>query len=137
MLSIRCANDIDKVTALATLASTIDVYLPAWAGRRLPTERESKLEAVGGNEERLRRGGFFMLNRWTGPFPNHNDGSDGFAGTLLPMLDRKFLPIPTGWAHLTRSCLLAHAYGSRLCQSGISMVTFPLTAQRPLNSVTA
>ena len=31
MLSIRCANDIDKVTALATLASAIDVYLPAWA----------------------------------------------------------------------------------------------------------
>ena len=30
MLSIRCANDIDIVKALATLASAIDVYLPAW-----------------------------------------------------------------------------------------------------------
>ena len=30
MLSIRCANDIDIVKALATLSSTIDVYLPAW-----------------------------------------------------------------------------------------------------------
>jgi hypothetical protein len=31
MLSIRCANDIDIVKALATLASTIDVYLAARA----------------------------------------------------------------------------------------------------------
>ena len=30
MLSISRANDIDKVTALATLASKIDVYLAAW-----------------------------------------------------------------------------------------------------------